>query len=353
MQMRSWKVTDFGKPLEMIQQEIPEPTGTEVLVKVTRCGVCHSDLHIGDGYFDLGSAGRLNMGDRGVPLPHVLGHEILGEVVKGGPDAGPVPTGETKLIHPWIGCGECSICKSGQENHCAKPRTLGVYRDGGYQEYVLVPHAMFLVDIGDVDPSEATPFACSGVTVYSALRKAQPVLDDEWLVIMGAGGLGLAAVGIARAMGFKQILSCDIDDKKLAAAKDMGATATLNISGDDAAEALAEATGGGPRAVVDTVGANPTAKLGYGSLVKGGRYVIVGLYGGDFTIPLPTLPLRAAAVIGSYVGSLKELKELMELVKAGKVKQVPIENRPMDQVQRSLDELRAGKIVGRVVLTND
>ena len=203
---------------------------------------------------------------------------------KGGREAAPSRAGETKVIQPWVGCGEWCICKSGQENHCAKPRTLGVYRDGGYQEYVLVPHAMFLVDIGDVDPSEATPFACSGVTVYSALRKAQPVLDDEWLVIMGAGGLGLAAVGIARAMGFKQILSCDIDDKKLAAAKEMGATATLNISGDDAAKALAAATGGGPRAVVDTVGANPTAKLGYGSLVKGGRYVIVGLYGGDFTI---------------------------------------------------------------------
>ena len=98
---------------------------------------------------------------------------------------------------------------------------------------------MFLVDIGDIDPSVATPFACSGVTVYSALKKAQPVQDDEWLVIMGAGGLGPAAVGIARAMGFKQILSCDIDDVKLSAAKDMGATAALNISGDEAAKALA------------------------------------------------------------------------------------------------------------------
>ena len=101
----------------MIRHEVPEPSGTEVLLKVLRCGVCHSDLHIGDGYFDLGSAGRLEMGERGVPLPHVLGHEILGEVVRGGPDADPVPTGATKLFHPWIGpwigCGECSVCKSG------------------------------------------------------------------------------------------------------------------------------------------------------------------------------------------------------------------------------------------------
>lgn len=351
MQMRSWKVTDFGKPLQMIIHDVPEPKGTEVLVKVTRCGVCHSDLHIGDGYFDLGSAGRLNMGDRGVPLPHVLGHEVLGVVEKAGPDAKDVPVGKTRLIHPWIGCGECSICKAGRENHCAKPRTIGVYRDGGYAEYILVPDPMFLVDIGDLDPTVATPYACSGVTVYSALKKAVPVEKDEWLAIMGAGGLGLAAVAIAKAMGIEKVISCDIDDRKLAAAKEMGATTTLNISGDGAAKALADATGG-VRAVVDTVGASTTAKLGYGALLKGGRYVIVGLYGGDITIPLPTLPLRAASVIGSYVGSLKELKELIELVKAGKVKPTPIETRPMDQVQRTLDDLRAGKIVGRVVLTN-
>ena len=134
--MTSYKITDFGGPITPMEQPIPEPTGTEVLVRVTRCGVCHSDIHIADGFYDLGGGKTLSLGERGIQLPRAMGHEALGVLEKAGPDAGSVPVGETRLVYPWVGCGECSVCKADKENYCAKPRSLGVFLDGGYAEYI-------------------------------------------------------------------------------------------------------------------------------------------------------------------------------------------------------------------------
>ena len=352
--MTSYKITDFGGPITPMEQPIPEPTGTEVLVRVTRCGVCHSDIHIADGFYDLGGGKTLSLGERGIQLPRAMGHEALGVLEKAGPDAGSVPVGETRLVYPWVGCGECSVCKADKENYCAKPRSLGVFLDGGYAEYIIVPHPKHLVEIGDVDPSVAAPYACSGLTVYSALKKAQPIADDEWLVIMGAGGLGLIAVSIAKAMGIANVLSCDIDPAKLEAAKEAGASATLNTADGNAAAALLTAVGGTPpMAVLDTVGSEATSGLGIGALVKGGRYVIVGLYGGGLSVALPSIPLRAVSIIGSYTGNLQELEELMALVRAGKIKSIPVTERPLSEAGPALDDLRKGTVVGRQVLVND
>lgn len=352
--MRSYTLMEPGKPFQTIDKPDPTPTGTEVLLKVTRAGVCHSDIHISDGYFDLGGGKVLNIVDRGQKFPITLGHEVLGVVVALGPDARGVEVGQTLLVHPWLGCGECPACKAEQENHCPTMRSIGIFRDGGYATHCMVPNPKYLVDIGDVDPTVATPYSCSGVTVYSALKKALPVGDGEWLAVMGAGGLGLSAVTIAKAMGVKNVVSVDIDDDKLEAAKGMGASAVLNprTAGNAVAE-LQKIAGGELRAVVDTVGGEATSGLGIAAIRKGGRYVIVGLYGGQMTISLPTIPMRAISILGSYVGSLGELKELMALVKTGKVKPIPIETRPVEAAYQTLQDLKAGKIVGRVVLTGD
>jgi D-arabinose 1-dehydrogenase-like Zn-dependent alcohol dehydrogenase len=351
--MRSYSLMEPGKPFQQIDKPDPVPTGTEVLLKVTHAGVCHSDIHISDGYFDLGGGKVLNIVDRGQKFPITLGHEVLGVVVAAGPDAKDAPIGKTMLVHPWLGCGECSACKAEQENHCPSMRSIGIFRDGGYATHCMVPNPKYLVDIGDVDPAVATPYSCSGVTVYSALKKALPVNDDEWLAIMGAGGLGLSAVAIAKAMGVKNVISVDIDDSKLDAARSMGASAVLNSKTAEKAVAELQALAGGElRAVVDTVGGEATAGLGMAAVRKGGRYVIVGLYGGQITVSLPTIPMRALSIMGSYVGSLGELKELMELVKTGKVKPIPLTTRPLETAYDTLQDLKAGKIVGRVVLTD-
>lgn len=350
--MKAYQVVEFTEPIEARETPTPEPKGTEVLIKVSCAGVCHSDIHIWEGYYDLGADSRLTLGDRGVELPLTMGHELYGEVVSGGPEAGDLPIDEGRLIHPWIGCGECEVCRQGLENMCLKLQSLGVFRQGAYAEYCLIPHPRYLVDIGDLDPATATPYACSGVTVFSALNKALPVADDEWLVIMGAGGLGLNAVAVAKALGVARVLSVDIDDEKLQAARDMGADATINSSSASALEDLQAAATGGVRAVVDTVGAEATATLGVAALTKGGRYVIVGLFGGGLTLALPMIPLRAISVLGSYVGNLQELKDLIALVQTGKVKPLPTATRPLAEVGDTLNDLRDGKIVGRVVLTN-
>lgn len=351
----SYDLVAFGKPLEAREREVPEPKGTEVLVRVRRSGVCHSDIHIADGFFDLGEEGEMRMEDRGMRLPMAMGHEILGEVVAAGPDARDVPIGKTMLVHPWIGCmkPDCKACSSGRENDCTTMRALGVVRDGGYGEYVLVDDPKFLVDVDGLDPDTVTPYACSGITVYNALKKAGLTDDDEWLAVMGAGGLGLNAVAIGRAMGFKNIVSVDIDERKLQAAVEMGASAVLNGNRDDALQELRRITGNRLMAVVDTVGAPSTSRLAIRALLKTGRYVVVGLYGGDFKMPLPWLPQRALTVRGSYVGSCNDLRELIALVRTGKVKELPVSSRPLAEVSQTLADLKAGRITGRVVLNAD
>jgi D-arabinose 1-dehydrogenase-like Zn-dependent alcohol dehydrogenase len=142
---------------------------------------------------------------------------------------------------------ECSECQRGRENFCVKAQSVGVFRPGGYAEYMLVPHPKFLVNADGIDPAVATPYACSSVTVYNALKKALPEGDDEWLGIMGCGGLGLGAVTIAKALGVKNIVSCDINDAKLQAARDSGAAGTVNLKAADAHQQLRSVTGGGPK----------------------------------------------------------------------------------------------------------
>ncbi|MGM0586103.1 MAG: alcohol dehydrogenase [Pseudomonadota bacterium] len=350
--MKSYALVEYGKPLEVIEREDPTPEGKEVVVRVRRCGVCHSDVHIWEGYFDMGEGQKFRMSDRGMKLPHTLGHEILGEVVAAGPDAKDAPIGKTMLVHPWIGCGHCEACAEERENDCTAMRALGVVQPGGFATHVVVPDPKFLVDIGDLDPSVAAPYACSGVTVYTALKKLLPIRDDEWLAVIGAGGLGLAAVSIAKAMGFPNVISVDLGQEKLAAAMDMGADETIDVREEEnALEALRAKSHGKLMSVLDTVGSEDTSRLGFDGLTKTGRYVIVGLHGGTFKAPLPKLPQMALTVRGSYVGSSRDLKELMEMVRAGKVKSVPITERPMEKAYDTILDLAEGNVVGRVVLT--
>lgn len=230
----SYDLVEFGKPVEAREREMPVPKGSEVLLRVRRSGVCHSDLHIAEGFFDLGEEGKLNMVDRGMKLPLALGHEISGDVVAAGPDAEGIKEGQTMLVFPWIGCGQCRACDEDRENDCMKMRTIGLVRDGGYATHVLVDHPRFLVDVKGMDLDTVTPHACSGLTVYNALKKMGPVRDGEWMAVMGSGGLGLNAIAIARAMGHEKILAIDVNAFKLEAAKEMGATEVFDSSGDDA-----------------------------------------------------------------------------------------------------------------------
>ncbi len=351
----SYDLVEYGKPLQARLREMPKPKASEVLVRVRRSGVCHSDLHIGSGHMDLGEEGVLSMAERGIKLPVAMGHEILGEVVALGPDADPeaAPVGKTMLVFPWTGCGDCLACEELRENDCLAPRFMGLVQDGGYATHALVRHPRYLVDVEGLDPDTVTPHACSGLTVYNALKKAGPLREGEWLAVMGTGGLGLNAIAIARAMGYKQILAVDNNAVKLQAAVEMGADRTLDSSAADALDQLKALTDNRLLAVIDTVGVPATSRLAVHALIKTGRYVCVGLHGGDFKMPLPWLPQKALTVCGCHVGSSLLLRELIELVKTGKVKEIPVESRPLSAVAQTLDDLKAGNITGRVVLNGD
>ena len=340
---------EYGKPLAPTEAETPTPQGTEVLLRVSHCGVCHSDLHLQDGYFSLGGEQKLDV-RTGRPLPFTFGHEIAGTVEAAGPGAQGAEPGKRYAAYPWIGCGKCGVCARGDEHLCNAPRALGVTVDGGYASHVLVPHPRYLLDVEGIAPEIAGPLMCSGLTGYSAIKKALPYLRSGPLLIVGLGGVGMMGLQFARALTDTAILVADIDPAKREAALKLGAREAFDAADAGARKAIAKATGG-VGAAVDFAGSDKSLGFAQSVVAKGGAAIVVGLLGGSFTLPVPMFPLRALTVMGSYVGSPAEAAEMIALVKAGRIAPIPVETRPLAETSRSLDDLRAGRIVGRVVVT--
>ena len=348
--MRAWAVVTNGAALQELDLPTPEPTGGQVLLEVTHCGVCHSDLHLWEGYYDLGGGKKMSLKDRGVVLPLTMGHEIVGRVVKLGPEAKGVKVGDVRIVFPWVGCGHCTSCLAEEDNMCPNGRAMGVMQSGGYATHVIAPEVRHLVDPGTVDPAIAATYACSGITVYSAIKKLMPMAPDDPIVLVGAGGLGLNAIAVLKAMGHRAIISVDIDPLKRDAAAKAGATKVVDGLGEGAAARIIEAAGGPVKGVVDMVNGTATARFAFDSLRKGGRMVQVGLFGGDITLALPIIATRELTVGGSYVGNPKELRELVALANEGKLEALPVTTVPMEQANAALMRLKDGKITGRVVL---
>lgn len=347
--MNSWQITAFNRPLELRCTTEPVPTGTEVLVRVACSGVCHSDLHIWSGFFDLGGGKRFEVSQR-MTLPFTLGHEIVGEVVAAGPEA-EVAVGTRGIVHPWIGCGTCHACEAGEELRCAKPRTLGTRRDGGYSDHVLVPHGRYVVPYGDLDPALAATLACSGLTAYSALKKLPTLTREDSVLLIGAGGVGLACIGLARAMLPARVVVSDVTEAKRQAALAQGAHLAMDGAAEGAAARIREAVGGRPpRAAIDFVGSPETLRLALDAIDIGGTVVSVGLFGGEMPVSTALLPLRQATIKGSYVGTLAELKELVAVMQETRPKTVPVATRPMAEVNAILADLEAGRVTGRTVM---
>ncbi len=348
--MDSYQLTGYGAPLERLEAARPEPSGDEVLLAVEACGVCHSDLHLADGYFDLGDARRLDL-TGGRELPFTLGHEISGVVVACGPRVAGVAIGDRRIVYPWIGCGTCSTCETGEEHLCAAPRALGITRAGGFADHVLVPHARYLFDPGPVAAAPAATCACSGLTAYGALRKvAARQAPTPHLLLVGLGGVGMAALGLAPSVITADLIAADVDAAKLDAAAGRGAAGTVDAAAADAVKQVRRRTGGGVSAAIDFVGSPQSAAFALGALAPRGTLVVVGLFGGAFKLSVPLLPLKQLTIRGSYVGSLAEMAELMTLVRSGAVAPLPIDERPLAGAQSALDDLRAGAVLGRVVL---
>jgi D-arabinose 1-dehydrogenase-like Zn-dependent alcohol dehydrogenase len=347
--MKSYQFSEYGQPLQPTDRETPTPQGDEVLVRIRACGVCHSDIHMWDGHFDLGNGRELDI-SRGRSLPFTLGHEIAGEVAAVGPTSAGVSIGAQRVVFPWIGCGDCPVCDSDNEHLCPRPQALGTSVDGGFSDHVMVPHARYLFDYGDVPTELACTYACSGLTAYSALDKVRELAAGRTLVIIGAGGVGFAALRVAQALLDTELIVVDIDDTKLEAAKGGGAAHVFNANDEHAAKEIKKLTGGGSGAVIDFVGSETSASFGLKILGNSGVMIVVGLFGGVLPVPLPLLALKHITIRGSFLGSLQQMDELMQLVRAGKVTPIPVETRPLAEVQPTLEDLRGGRVLGRVVL---
>jgi D-arabinose 1-dehydrogenase-like Zn-dependent alcohol dehydrogenase len=338
----------YGAPLCETVVDCPQPQGSEVLVRIERCGVCHSDLHVQDGFFKLAADKKLDI-SAGRALPFTLGHEIAGVVEAAGAQADIAP-GRKVAVYPWIGCGQCPACRHGDESLCTEARHLGIAVDGGYASHVVVPHPRYLLDYEPLSPSLAGALMCSGLTAYAALKRLADRAARGPLLLVGLGGVGMMGLALARAMYETAPVVADIDAGKRDAALAAGAAAAFDPADPGARKAVLAATGG-VYGVCDFVGSEASLGFAVGALAKGGKVIVTGLLGGGYSTAVAMFPLRAMTIEGTLTGTLNEAEELLALVRGGAAVPVPMTERPLAEAQAALEDLRAGRVVGRTVLT--
>ncbi|HNS27570.1 MAG TPA: NAD(P)-dependent alcohol dehydrogenase [Steroidobacteraceae bacterium] len=341
--MKAIRFIRRGRPPEVVDVRTPTPAAGQILVKIAGAGVCHSDLHILDE--DLGLEG-----------PFILGHENSGHVAALGEGVQGWKEGDPVLVYgPW-GCGRCHTCQTSAENYCENHASIGTMggglgADGGMAEYMLVPSPRLLVPLGKLDPVDAAPLADAALTPYHAIKAALPLLTPEATVlVIGIGGLGHMAVQILKAMTPARLIAGDIDDSKLAHARELGVEHVVNTrDGDAAAEAITQLAG--PRGVtvaLDIVGAQPTVDLAVRVVGRNSRLSVVGLAGGAVHYVANSPPYGCEVSI-PYWGSRTELMEVVALAAAGRIR-AEVERFPLEQAVAVYQRLREGRIRGRAVL---
>jgi propanol-preferring alcohol dehydrogenase len=349
--MRSARIIEIDQPLQIQENKTPKPKGQQVLVKVQSSGVCHSDIHLWEGGYQGPQGQFLKTTDRGVKYPLTPGHEIAGVIDSLGEQTEGFKKDEKVLVFPWIGDGFCPACRIGEENLCDKPRSIGIYRDGGYADYVLVPSYKYLIKLGDeIDTDASAPLSCSALTAYGAVKNANLTPNDN-VVIVGTGGLGLMAIQLAKAITGSRIIALDRDDTKLKTAKKNGADEIINSKNVDTVKTVMELTDRmGADAVIDFVNASSTVEVDMNLLRRRAKVVLVGLFGGELKLNLVSMPTRSYKLIGSYTGSMNDLIELVSLAKRNIIKPVISNRFKLDEATKALNMLKEGKILGRGVI---
>lgn len=336
--MRAALLYKFGEPLQLEDVPRPEPGAGEVLLEVEACGVCHSDLHIALG--DWPNFAKL------IHFPLILGHEVVGRVAElgAGVDA---QLGGARVGVPWIywTCGECVSCRDGRENICKSRVITGVSVNGGYAEYMLAKASHVIPVPESLSSAEAAPLFCAGVTVHRALQQAHASAGQR-IAIFGAGGLGHLAIQIAKALG-AEVIAVDINDEKLALAREAGASQIFNSAKMKASAKIA--AGGGADIVLVAAGTKAAYDSAFTSIRPGGTVLIVGLPPEPLSVDAGLLVRNEARVIGSAVGTREDVRETLALAAAGRL-HCRTESRPLERVNDILEAMHRGELLGRVVV---
>jgi NAD+-dependent secondary alcohol dehydrogenase Adh1 len=339
--LKAARLVQYNQPLRV--EDVPEPAvaePTDVIVKIGGAGVCHTDLHLIEGVWK---------DTLGVSLPYTLGHENAGWVYEVGAGVSSVRVGDPVIVHPVASCGRCLACRSGEDMHCEHLQFPGLTVDGGFAHYLKTNERALVPLPPGVDPSDVAPYADAGVTAYRAVRKIAPVArPGTFGVLVGVGGLGHIAVQLLREMGSSVIIAVDQSGERLDLALELGADHAVR-AGDRAVSEVRDVTAGrGADFVIDFVGSDETHRQGIEMLRKGGAYVVVG-YGGTVRVPSLSIINNEFAIVGSLVGNYRDLWELMQLHRRGRVR-LRTQKFALGEINEVLDRLHAGRVTGRAVV---
>ncbi|MGW2282383.1 alcohol dehydrogenase AdhP [Streptomyces sp. NPDC001770] len=333
--MKAAVVRSFTEPLTVEERPVPVPAPHQVLVRMETSGLCHTDIHAARGDWPV----------KPEP-PFVPGHEGIGVVEAVGDQVDHLSVGDRVAI-PWLGeaCGHCDHCVSGWETLCLDQRNSGYSVDGSHTEYA-VAHGTYVVPVPEgIDPLDAAPLTCAGVTTYKAV-KLSGARPGARVLVSGIGGLGHLALQYARIFGAETI-AVDVTDEKLALARDLGADHVVDARSQDVAEETQKL--GGADAAISLAVSNESFSAAYGSLRRGGTLVLVALPAeGTLALPVFDTVLNGITVVGSIVGTREDLAEVFRLHRLGRTRVVR-ETRKLDDINRSIGEVLDGRVSGRLV----
>jgi propanol-preferring alcohol dehydrogenase len=340
--MKAMVLRKFNHRMSLEDVEDPRPGPFDIVLRVTACGVCGTDLKIVSGMLPPSI----------ITLPHIPGHEIAGEVVEIGSAVEEVTPGETGIAYFYLVCRDCEMCRTGRENVCLSVRRLGFELDGGFAEFVKLPAYNFCPFDGNMPSHQMAVLSDAVATSYHALRSLALVKGGQDVLVVGSGGLGIHAVQIGKLMGAR-IIAVDRRNDALNLARDLGAEWIINCADQDPMEAVMELTRGrGVDAVIENVGSEETLKWSLHSLKRGGRLILVG-YEPDKTSPLPTMAMHYNEWIisGARLSTKQELLEVIALVQGGRIRPVISKTRGWVEVNEAITALQREEAVGRTVLT--
>jgi NAD+-dependent secondary alcohol dehydrogenase Adh1 len=334
--MRAALLSEYHRPLELVERPVPEPAeARDVVVRIGGAGVCATDLHAQEGLME----------PAGVRLPIVLGHENAGWVQAVGPDVTTAQEGDAVLVYPPYSCGLCVNCRRGLDMFCERHQFYGLTKDGGFADYLLVDERSLVPLPAGVEPASIAPHSDAGITAYHAVKKLLPRLTPGTTsVVIGVGGVGHIALQLLRVLGGGTVIGVDTDERRRALAKELGADEVLADVGD-VREAM---NGTGADVVLDFVATDATHAAGLDVLARRGLYSTVG-YGGMITVPSVAMVVGETVIAGNLVGSWIDLWELLQLHGRGDVT-LKTQTHPLEAVNDVLDALRQGEITGRAVL---